>query len=49
MHGQRLKELSKLIRSRHGQTVPWTDDADIYAEFLAHQYALFDRSTVKKS
>jgi hypothetical protein len=48
MHGQRLKELSKLIRSGHGQTVPWTDDADIYAEFAAHQYALFDRSTVEK-
>jgi hypothetical protein len=31
----RMREIEKLIRHRHGQIVPETDDADIYADAIA--------------
>jgi hypothetical protein len=48
MHGQRLKEISKLITYRHGGVVPYTNDADIYAEVVADHFAYNDATTVEQ-
>jgi hypothetical protein len=48
MQAMRLKEFSIIIRDRHGETIPWTDDVSIYVEFLGHTFACSDVSRVEK-